>query len=108
MCHVPVCCRFDPQEEFMRNLKLAAGAAILCSTLVAGATSAMADWATAANCHDMAEQVKSALAANAQSPNYQEAEKERSNGLSFCSESFYQYGINHYSHALTLLGVTKS
>jgi len=56
----------------------------------------------------MAEQVKAALAANAQSPNYQEAAKEQSNGLSFCTESFYQYGINHYSHALTLLGANKS
>ena len=92
----------------MRNLKLATGVAILCSALMAGATSAMADSATAANCQDMADQVKAALAANAQSPNYQEAVKEKSNGQSFCNESFYQYGINHYSHALQLLGASKS
>jgi hypothetical protein len=96
------------QEEFMRNLKLAAGAAILCSTLVAGATAAVAQEATAANCHEMADQVNAALAANAQSPNYQEAVKEKNNGLSFCTENFFRYGIDHYSHALTLLGVNKS
>jgi hypothetical protein len=92
----------------MRNLKLAAGVAILCSTLAAATTSALADSATAASCHDMAEQVSAALAANAQSPNYQEAVKEKNNGLSFCTESFYQYGINHYNHALSLLGASKS
>jgi outer membrane murein-binding lipoprotein Lpp len=95
-----------PRRKFMRNLKLAAGAAILCSALVAGAANAASP--TAAGCFDMAQQVKTALAANTQSSNYQEAMKEQNNGLSFCSESFYQYGINHYSHALTLLGVNKS
>ena len=56
----------------------------------------------------MADQVKAALAANAQSPNYQEAVKEKQNGQSFCTESFYQYGVNHYSHALQLLGASKN
>lgn len=92
----------------MRNLKLATGVAILCSALTAGATSAMADSATAANCYNMEEQVNAALAANAQSPNYQEAVKEKNNGLSFCTKSFFQYGINHYNHALTLLGASKN
>jgi hypothetical protein len=90
----------------MRNLKLATGVAVLCSVLTAGAANAAAP--TANGCFDMAQQVKVALAANAQSPNYQEAVKEQNNGLSFCNESFYQYGINHYSHALTLLGANKS
>jgi hypothetical protein len=97
-----------PQEEFMRNLKFATSIAVLCSALVAGSTAAMADSQTAASCHDMAEQVNAALAANAQSPNYQEAVKEKNNGLSFCNESFYQYGINHYSHALALLSASKN
>ena len=89
----------------MRNLKLAAGAAILCSTLVAGAANAEA---TSTACFDKAQQVRAALAANPQSPNYQEAVKEQTNGLTFCSGNFYQYGINHYSHALELLGANKS
>jgi hypothetical protein len=59
----------------MRNLKLATGVAVLCSVLAASATSAVAQDATAANCHNKAEQVNAALAANAQSPNYQEAVK---------------------------------
>jgi hypothetical protein len=108
MCHVPVRCRLDPQEEFMRNLKLATGVAVLCSVLMAGATAAMADTPTAASCLDMADQVKTALASNSQSPNYQEAVKEKNNGQSFCNESFYQYGINHFSHALQLLGANKN
>jgi hypothetical protein len=87
-------------------LKLTAAAAILCSTFVAGAANATT--ATANSCFDMAQQVKAALAANAQSPNYQDALKEQNNGQSFCSESFYQYGINHYSRALTLLGASKN
>jgi hypothetical protein len=56
----------------------------------------------------MADQVKTALASNSQSPNYQEAVKEKNNGQSFCNESFYQYGINHFSHALQLLGANKN
>jgi hypothetical protein len=90
----------------MRNLKLATGVAFLCSALAAGAANAAAP--TANGCFDMAQQVKAALASNAQSPNYQEAVKEQNNAQSFCNESFYQYGINHYSHALTLLGASKS
>jgi hypothetical protein len=90
----------------MRILTLAAGAAILCSTLVAGAANAQT--ATSTACFDMAQQVKAALVANPQSPNYQEAVKEQTNGLTFCSGNFYQYGINHYSHALTLLGANKN
>jgi hypothetical protein len=90
----------------MRNLKLAAGAAIVCSTLIAGAANAAS--ATSTGCFDMAEQVKAALAANPQSPNYQEAVQEKNNGLSFCTHDLYQYGINHYSHALTLLGANKN
>ena len=92
----------------MRNLKLATGVAVLCSTLVAGAASASAQTASVTGCLDMAHQVKAALDANAQSPNYQEAVKEQGYGRDFCTNTFYQSGINHYNHALELLGVNKS
>jgi hypothetical protein len=92
----------------MRNLKLATGIAILCSTLVAGAASADSQTASLTGCLDMAHQVKDALAANAQSPNYQEAVKEQGYGRDFCTNTFYQSGINHYNHALELLGASKS
>jgi hypothetical protein len=108
MSHVPVRCRFDPQEEFMRNLKLATGVVLLCSTFVAGAAFADAQTASVTSCLDMAQQVRSALAANAQSPNYQVAVKEQGYGRDFCNNSYYKIGIDHYSHALELLGANKS
>jgi hypothetical protein len=92
----------------MRNLKLATGVVLVCSTFVAGAAFADAQTASVTGCLDMAHQVRTALEANAQSPNYQEAVKEQGYGRDFCNNSYYQVGINHYSHALELLGVNKS
>ncbi len=92
----------------MRNLKLATSVAILCSMLAAGAASADPQTASLTSCLDVAQQVKSALAANAQSPNYQEAVKEQGYGRDYCTNTFYQSGISHYNHALTLLGANKS
>ena len=91
----------------MRNLKLAAGVAILCSTLAVGAASADAQTASVSGCLDMAQQVKAALVTNAQSANYQEAVKQQGYGREFCNNSYYRNGIDHYSRALALLGVSK-
>ena len=91
----------------MRNLKLAMGVAILCSTFVGGAAIAAEQTASVTGCLDMAHQVKAALDANAQSPNYLQAVKEQGYGRDFCANSFYQSGISHYNHALELLGVNK-
>ncbi|MGD0865125.1 MAG: hypothetical protein ABSA49_06175 [Rhizomicrobium sp.] len=91
----------------MHKLKLTAGIAVLCTALAASAASADEQTGSVATCLDMAQQVKTALASNAQSANYQEAMREEHNGRDFCSNSFYQTGINHYSHALSLLGVSK-
>jgi hypothetical protein len=94
------------QEDFMRILSLAAGVAVLCTTI--SASSAFADSGSLSGCLDKEHQVKAALAANQQSPNYAAADKEQNYGLQFCTNNFYQQGIDHYNRALALLGTTPS
>jgi hypothetical protein len=89
----------------MRILTLAAAAAVVC-TISAG--TAFADEANLTSCVDLAQQARAALTANQQSPNYQAANKEDDYGRQFCSNSFYRQGVDHYSRALSLLGVAPS
>jgi len=90
----------------MRNLKWVAAVAILSGAVSAG--SAFADTADLNSCVDLGQQVKAALAANPQSPNYQAAFSEEKYGRDFCTNSFYQRGVDHYDHALALLGTAPS
>ncbi|MBI3678206.1 MAG: hypothetical protein HY243_16475 [Proteobacteria bacterium] len=93
----------------MRIGKWAAAVAIVCSGIVANMAAAGATTdATASNCRDAARQVKTALASNAQSPNYSAATKEKNNGASFCVHEMYADGVAHYDNALKLLGASKS
>ncbi len=82
------------------------------TALVLGATIAMAATASAATasasadtCTAMSSQVNAALSSNQQSANYADALKEKGNGRDFCAHGMYQVGVDHYMHALKLLGV---
>jgi hypothetical protein len=88
----------------MRFLNLAAGVAVLSASLAASSAFADSQPATLSGCLSAAEQVKSALGANAQSPNYQDAVAQQRYGLEYCTNNFYAQGIEHYNHALALLG----
>jgi len=90
----------------MRYAILAAGvvAAVGFGPLNASATQS----ASLSGCIDMADQVKSALASNPQSPNFTEAHKQQGYGREFCANGLYQNGVDHYAQALKLLGAQKS
>src|SRR5580693_1753984 len=88
--HVSRAARVEPlktQEEFMRFLNLAAGVAVL--SLAAGSAFADSQPATVSGCLTAAHEVKGALDANAQSPNYQDAVAQQRYGLEYCNNSFY-------------------
>lgn len=92
----------------MRSIKLTACVVALTTGVCLAAVSAnAADTATLTGCLQMAAQVKSALADNAQAAGYEQAKQEQSSGRDYCSHSFYAVGVAHYSHALQLLGVTQ-
>ena len=90
----------------MRSVKIAAVVAAACIGLGVTAASADQQVASVQTCLSLANQVKTALDANAQSPNYDDAVKERKYGMEFCNASFYAKGISHYNRALQLLGVS--
>ena len=92
----------------MRSVKFAVFAAAAFVGLGLTAASAYADQtASVTNCLSLAEQVKTALSNNSQSPNYEAAKQERNYGLEFCNASFYSKGVAHYQQALKLLGVDQ-
>ena len=80
----------------MRNLKLAAAAALLCSGLALSGAQASSFDAPANQCHDLAKQVKAALDDNQQSQNYQDAVRARRSGNDFCVHGLYKPGIANY------------
>jgi hypothetical protein len=90
----------------MRNLNLAVAAATICMTLAA--SSAFAEESGLSGCVNMEQQVKTALASNQQSPNYDAANKEQNYGRQYCTNTFYAQGIDHYDRALALLGTSPS
>jgi hypothetical protein len=94
------------QEEFMRFLNLAAGVAVL--SLAAGSAFADSQPSTLSGCLAAAHEVRGALDANAQSPNYEDAVAQQRYGQEYCTNNFYAQGIEHYNHALTLLVPNKS
>src|SRR5271170_3572313 len=92
----------------MRSVKIAAAVAATVVGLAITAASANSDQvATATSCLSIADQVKTALASNTQSANYDAARKESRFGLEFCNNSFYAQGMTHYNRALQLLGVSQ-
>jgi hypothetical protein len=82
--------------------------AVLSSGIALGSVAAQAADADVSNCLQMAQQVKSALADNAQSPGYADARKAQTNGRDFCAQGLYTQGVSYYSQALTLLGDSKN
>ena len=86
---------------------------VLAALVCAGVTTA--SWAALGEepyntigCLHMSHKVADALSANASSPNFQAASDENKAGRSFCQSGVYNIGIQHYSKALDLLGVSKS
>jgi hypothetical protein len=90
----------------MRYMILAAG---VVAGVGLGALNASAEQsASLSGCINMADQVKSALATNSQSPSYHEAVKQQGYGRDFCANGLYQHGVDHYAQALKLLGAQKN
>jgi hypothetical protein len=89
----------------MRSLKWIAIAVLSSGVAMSAAAAQAADFT---NCMQMAQQVKTALADNPQSPGYADALKAQINGRDFCSQGLYDQGVSHYAHALTYLGTNKS
>jgi hypothetical protein len=87
----------------MRNVYLAA---IGLSAMLAMGTSANAADASASTCVSLASQVRTALASNQQSANYEAAVKESRYGRDFCANAQPRVGTAHYAQALKLLGVS--
>jgi hypothetical protein len=87
----------------MRNLKWIA-VAVLSSGLVAGSASAETFASNMGGCNHAAAAVKDAVAANAQSANLADAQKEQGYGREFCNNQLYDRGVMHYQKALDLLG----
>ncbi len=82
-------------------------AAALCLAL--GASSAFAQTAeplSPLGCRHMAKKVSAALDANQQSPNFDAARRSARDAQSFCIFGVYKNGIDSYSKALQLLGVS--
>jgi len=89
----------------MRSLNVAACVAAMSIGLGLSAASAADDQvASMSTCMGLAGQVRTALASNGSSASYEDAVKEQRYGLEFCSNGFYAKGVDHYSHALQLLG----
>ena len=86
------------------RVALLAGAA--CFTFAMSANAA--DAATRGTCTKTASALQDALNANGQSPNYEEAVKERRAGFEFCQAGMYQKGVDHYSQAMKLLQPLKA
>jgi hypothetical protein len=90
----------------MRKVNLAVLA--VCGMVALGTGAASAAEASADTCMSMAQQVKAALATGQQSANYALAVKEQGFGRDFCYHGIYKTGMDHYTHALSLLGATPS
>jgi hypothetical protein len=89
----------------MRFVNVAAAAAV-CLGLGISASSAQ-QVASLSTCVSLADQVKTALDGNANSANFETARKEGTYGLEYCNSGLYARGVQHYNHALQLLGVAQ-
>jgi hypothetical protein len=88
----------------MTSLRIAALVALLSAT----SAFAAAPTITASDCHDMAKQVKTALADHAKSANYHNAVMEEQYGQQFCTSGFDHDAVIHYTRALELLRSNKT
>ncbi|HLY05961.1 MAG TPA: hypothetical protein VKR31_09460 [Rhizomicrobium sp.] len=89
----------------MTTTKIAVLVTLLSAT---GAFAAEPPMTTESDCHDMAKQVKTALADHAQSPNYHNAVVQERYGRQFCTSGFEHDGVVHYARALELLQSNKT
>jgi hypothetical protein len=81
--------------------------AILAGGLVASSVAlAGSEPANTMGCLHMSKQVAEALSDDQaqQSQNYQTAREEQSNGRNYCEAGLFDKGLQHYAHALELLG----
>jgi hypothetical protein len=88
----------------MYKLKSAGLAALagVCLSLAAIPANA-SEPPTLSGCLHSAKQVRAALDANQQSPNYQAAKQDKRSGFEFCNAGLYRQGVTYYDHALQLL-----
>jgi len=81
---------------------------IVAALLSASSAFAAEPTTATSDCRDMANQVKTALAAHAQSPNYHNAVMQQQYGQQFCIRGFEHDGVIHYARALELLQANKT
>ena len=93
----------------MRSLwKANLAACVTAMTIGLGVSAASADqMASLGSCIQMADQVRDAISANAQSPSVVQAKTDLKSGQEFCSSGLYARGTSYYQHALTVLGVPQ-
>jgi hypothetical protein len=99
---------YEDEEVGMSLKKLSVAIAIAGTAAFATSEAFADDAATWANCLHMSEQVSTTLDANKQSPNYQTARVQESNGHMRCSSGQYAQGIEFYQKALDLVGQAKN
>ena len=88
----------------MRNIYFAAAG--LSAMLIMGATAANAETASQATCAQAQSKVATALASNTDAANHDAAAKESHYGRDFCNNGLYGKGMDHYTNAMKLLGIS--
>lgn len=88
----------------MNFTKTAISAAAIGLFLGASAAYAQDEDASPTSCSRMADEVKAAARANAQSANHDAANVERREGAEECRLGYFKLGLEHYKKALELLG----
>ncbi len=86
-----------------KSIALVTGACLALGVMSANAAEA----ATRVTCTKTGSALQDALNANANSPNYKEAIKERRAGFEFCNAGMYKKGVEHYEQAIKLLQPAK-
>jgi hypothetical protein len=92
----------------MKIVTFASLGAVLIGTCAYAVAFAAEPATTVSDCHDMAKQVKTALAEHAQAGNYRQAVAQQTYGQQFCERGFDHDGVVHYTRALELLQTNKS
>jgi hypothetical protein len=93
----------------MRLATVTLSVAALCTGIALSSVPAAAeDTGSPSSCLKLADQVNQALAANPQSANHEAAVQEKFRGQGFCANGMYGDGVEHYEHALKLLGTSGS
>lgn len=87
----------------MRFHKIFTAIALAGSTVLLSSGAFATDGSSFVTCSRLANQVRSALGANTNSPNYQAAKAEQGYAATACAANAYDRGVNLYQKALDLL-----